>query len=892
MLHQSSAKTSADKTLAIIILAISVVVASITTPLAFAQGVDPPPIEEPADSGGDVGTADTGTGGSGEDGADAPDGEPGEPADNASGETPPEDPNTIETGDATASGEVGNNVNTNITNPAADGESGDNEGSTEGGREETVPRTRQGGDDELEVVNNNDAVVENELEVVAETGENTMESSGNGVIETGDAVAFANVINAVNTNIFNSSGFFLFLNNFFDFESDLDLRNVDWLDPPGGAPQGQGCGLYDCHLVKNLTLQNNNTVALTNSVVVRASTGGNSISGDGSINTGNAYAAANVVNLVNTNIVDSNYLLLSFNNFGDWVGDIVFPAQNFFENIFGGIGNSRACNSSGVTTVTNNNNAEVTNEVTVGANTGENTIEGDASSTSEAGEIETGDAVANVAITNQINTNLFCNTSFSIIFRIHGNWAGNVFSAPEGVYWRETSDGIELFSQPPVVGGDTQDAGRGNNRTRGGTSVDIENNNNANIRNNVEVLALTGKNRIAGGGSINTGNAQAAANIFNIVNTNIVGKNWLVAVINIFGDWDGNIAFGRPNLWVGASASVPQNPASPGDIITYTLTVLNNGDTNATDVTLRDSFDNTLLALSGGSYDEAEDGQVLWNLGTIPPGGSAEVSYQATVDSGIPVGESNITNTSEVSSLEDDEDYEDNSDIVTVLAFKEVPANSGGGSSGSSGGGGGGAYPRSFSDPRLTLTKSNSADDEIAPGDSVDYTIVLENEGYGYALNAKLIDTLVNEDGEVIHEEMWDLGKIFNDEEITITYTTVFNENAAEGLYTNTAQVFADREYESPIAISVVEVAGVAEVIEQADELPDVVITSSESGNGEEVLGEESPEFSVGNLEETTFLASIITLFPGYFTLHSMLALIALVLVLILLRKGDFFEES
>ena len=171
----------------------------------------------------------------------------------------------------------------------------------------------------------------------------------------------------------------------------------------------------------------------------------------------------------------------------------------------------------------------------------------------------------------------------------------------------------------------------------------------------------------------------------------------------------------------------------------------------------------------------------------------------------------------------------------------------------------------------------------------------MENKGYGYAENAKLIDTLVNEDGEVIHEEMWDLGKIFNDEEITITYTTVFSAST-EGTYTNTAPVFAD-DYESMIATSQVQV--VAPAVEETEETqtpteePGVVITAGDAtGDGGEVAGEESPEFSVGDPQEISFIASIGGLFSGYYGLALLLALLTFIMILVFFRQRDLLEED
>ena len=74
------------------------------------------------------------------------------------------------------------------------------------------------------------------------------------------------------------------------------------------------------------------------------------------------------------------------------------------------------------------------------------------------------------------------------------------------------------------------------------------------IENEVLAVSDTGENTIEGNSaSINTGNANAVTNLINILNSNVSDTNWLLGMINIFGNWQGDLAFGRPDLWVGAS---------------------------------------------------------------------------------------------------------------------------------------------------------------------------------------------------------------------------------------------------------------------------------------------------------------------------------------------------
>ena len=830
---------------------------------------------------------------------------PSENTGDTEGENNNSEPETtvIDTGDAAAESDILNTANTNITDTNGTStvdETGDVEEtgdatSTEEGGEELIGGdvgTESVGDDDddadIEVENNNDAVVENNSTTTADTGENTANNNEDTIIDTGDAYATANVVNVVNTNIFNSHGFIVFLNSFMSSDSDLDLRDRGWLEAPGDSGR---CGVYECEsissLYASLYIGNNNTAEITNSVVVRSSTGGNESSGnsgDSIISTGDAYAAANVVNIVNTNIVNSNYLVLTFNNFGDWGGDIVFPAKEAFKNLFGGV-NSTVCGGSSLE-VTNNNEAVVENNIVTTADTGNNEASGNGGDS----VIVTGDAVASTNVVNEINTNILCETSFAVVFRVHGSWAGNIFGAPDNVSWEKTPTGLEIYGDG-LLGDVSEEC------DECGGSIEVNNNNSANIKNDIQVFALTGDNKIEGGGGnaiIETGNAYAATNIVNVANTNIIGRNWILAIINIFGDWDGDVAFGRPDLWIGASAEVANSPARIGNRIVYNFTIMNNGDADATEVRLTSLFDIHQIIPTVGNYDDDGEGMLSWVLGTIPAGGSIEVFFESEVAQSLGDGQTTITNTATIESLETDNNDSDNTDTVTILA-----QNGDLNSSGSSGNSRGPREPH----PKFRISKINAAESDVHPGDLVDYDITLINEGLGSAYNTILTDTLRDPEGNVINEEVWDLGEVFADEEITITYTMEFNPDAEFGVYTNSAQAtalsgFPDKRYglnvKSYIAESAIEIVEAEETTEE--EVFVVTVSSGDyEGSGE---GEIEPEFSIGDtqqeLAETNnpLLAFIGGLFTGNYSFAMFLILLAFTLFIVLLRRRIYSSED
>lgn len=608
----------------------------------------------------------------------------------------------------------------------------------------------------LDISLESEAEVSNEATTTADTGNN--ETAGDdSAIETGDAYAGANVLNVVNTNIINSYGLFYLLNTFFGISGNIDVRDFENASTTSLGSCDTGCSAQ--LTPSSETISASSTASISNSVLVRANTGENSTGGDGTIDTGNAYAGANIINVANTNIIDSNYLLFTFNNFGGWNGDLVLPNADFFTNFFfGGKGNIPAS-----TTLSVDNSANVVNAVSAEANTGEN----------EGGEgvIETGNAVGDTNIFNQINSSLIGGSTLRILVRVHGNWLGSVFNAPEGLQWQQNGDAVEIFGLP---------TGEGAGSPWGGFSnLSMNSTNNASINNDVSVVALTGENQIGGEGNIQTGNAYAGVNIVNVANTNVIGQNWIFAILNIFGDWSGNISFGQPDLWVGTQVITPEkNFFGPGEEVLYRYTIVNRGDANASGVRLTHTFDEGRFIAFGEGYNyiEPQKGITAWDIGDIPAGGAVELTYVAKISPEIPFKDTEIVSTIGVSATETDGNNQDNTDVIAINATNYVP-------------GGEGIHNLVFTpDPKLVVTKVNDVLLPTASTTTVNYKITIKNEG-GIAHHAILVDTLKNEDGDVLNEQQWELGDVYPNEKIEVTYTSVFSKNTPPGVYTNYAQV-------------------------------------------------------------------------------------------------------
>lgn len=744
---------------------------------------------------------------------------------------------TIDTGAASASTSVENSVNKN------DASNVDSACSAEQVAENGGCLNSSG----FTATSTNEALVNNFSTSTASTGANVADGGqGTATIVTGGAFAFANVLNLINTNIFNSQGLLLFLNQLFP--AGLDLRDYDlgyfFEGQAGNSPTvneetGEAqCTLLTCPTSSNINVLSGNTATVTNSVIVRADAGGNTASttdtGDASVTSGDAYAAANVVNLVNTNIVNSSYLLAAFNSFGDLNGDITLPGDDFFRRLFAHEGSAPEMNSSSYS-VYNENQLALTGTTTAGAETGSNT----ASTTGEGnGIISTGDAYSKATTYTNANNNYVGGTSALFMFRVAGEWRGDVKSLPgalhvKRVYDAATRDGITSTSTLVLVTNEEVDednvpvgdqsgaqnpegaAGANckeprpdhpedepvNNCFNSSTFV-ASSTNAAAVENNVDVTANTGHNNAYtedGVAHVITGDAYAVANVINLINTNIVGRNWIFALFNVLGEWNGDITFGRSDLELEARTTAAT--VTPGTDVAYDFIITNNGDRDADDITLKAGFDHNQLSFTDPDGVRTDEGRE-WHIPTVGRGESRTFTYTARVGS-IPQGTS-VPVPISVSALSDGDTSSAQASFTVALLDVVNPPSSGGSRGGGGGGGGGGdsrpktvakpdntpPVPASSNDePRVTVEKTVVRVSTTTPK-VVDYKVVVTNaKDAGPLYGATLADTLFTPDGSIMYHRSWDLQDLASGDQITLTYSVEFAASSTAGTYRNFATV-------------------------------------------------------------------------------------------------------
>ena len=425
------------------------------------------------------------------------------------------------------------------------------------------------------IVNNNLVQMENKLAALSSTGFNFANlNTLDGQVVTGNALATMNLLNKLNSNMTGVGGFSVY--NIYDtFKGNIifqlpSLANGFISATPTVSKNSvtgpNSNNVADAQNSFTVNEANDNDATLVNDLVLEAVSGGNSASfntGGGSIQTGNATALANVINMVNTNLNVSEWLIGVVNVFGTLAGNIVLPqdvsgspVENnstvLAENSNTGFGstNNVTVDKEKTEDTTNINIADIETTLNVSANTGDNT----ANINTGGGSISTGQSDVSVSNTTVANSNTVKEeeTVWMVIVNEMGKWVGYIMGAP----WESNiaSNSLPLTNQTSGVPEQSysvlaQNSGTGplSNNEASYTETDdttITNNNTAGIVNNINASSDTGSNNASyntGAGVIDTGNAKTGINLVNMVNTNVVAKKFVTILVNVLGEFLGNI---------------------------------------------------------------------------------------------------------------------------------------------------------------------------------------------------------------------------------------------------------------------------------------------------------------------------------------------------------------
>lgn len=210
----------------------------------------------------------------------------------------------------------------------------------------------------IEAANANDVVIDNNVEVVTNTGDNIVEATGgnsssgkkkSGDIEdtsvtAGAAKGGANVMDIANTTLINAKWFLGIVNvlgswngQVYSLPDQVAMGEtpfgMTFLASPNNSVEtaenlSKALSGLEAESDSATVTENENVAAVNNNVRLVADTGSNKLRGreveDSEIFTGSAKALANILTFANTNLVNAELYVGLVNVFGTWNGNIVF----------------------------------------------------------------------------------------------------------------------------------------------------------------------------------------------------------------------------------------------------------------------------------------------------------------------------------------------------------------------------------------------------------------------------------------------------------------------------------------------------------------------------------------------------------------------------------------
>lgn len=323
----------------------------------------------------------------------------------------------------------------------------------------------------LTVVNNNSATVTHNINLQANSGNNkAIENIGSTSITTGQASTLLNLFTMANTNLVGNCFFFGVINLFDRFTGDIILPyELEFLAPVRSENFAGQTIVNSGNLLKASTsaqtnnastIENNDSATIKSNINATAITGENSIEDavnfgtDLYLKTGQASTKINIIDIINTSIYGSGFLILRINHFGNWQGNLIGPSgisysgsdyflfavdpalfspteaatetDNTFKNSGDTVTSNRTGESHNSLSVKNNNTAEITNNINLLANSGGNQAGGFNVS------MQTGNASIVANILNFVNTNIIGNNWFFAVINVFDSFLGNiVFPRPD-----------------------------------------------------------------------------------------------------------------------------------------------------------------------------------------------------------------------------------------------------------------------------------------------------------------------------------------------------------------------------------------------------------------------------------------------------------------------------
>ncbi len=266
----------------------------------------------------------------------------------------------------------------------------------------------------------NNSTINNNVNLSATSGNaNVTDNRRGGSATSGDATTEANIINLIESLISDKKAFLGVININGTLNGNI-LLPASVIDQLLKAKNGGTDPNSNVIATNNMAVNNNVNLSAQsgNASVVNNGHGGDATSGD-------ATTKLNIYNMINSQIVGGNVLLVFVNVMGNWYGVLMnAPAGTTSAALGGGI----TKNNQGDTSVPGSqvfatNNETINNNVTLASKTGDATVSGN----HRGGDATTGDASAVADIVNILGSQISLSGWLGIlVINVFGTWNGSL----------------------------------------------------------------------------------------------------------------------------------------------------------------------------------------------------------------------------------------------------------------------------------------------------------------------------------------------------------------------------------------------------------------------------------------------------------------------------------
>lgn len=627
----------------------------------------------------------------------------------------------------------------------------------------------------INITNHADATLTAQAD--ATSGSNQTQDTVSSTIVTSDSYASSSMVNVINTTVVGSTLRFLTLSLSSPTDEPINLRDV-WNEIEQQTKESKPTIILTS---EGMLLRISDTANLDATVLATATSGQNSQTDTDQtaiLQTGNSFASANLVNLVNSQIIGSDYLFVVINIFNALDADIILPSLlRFMEEQ----------NTETKHPPQSEPSTTLMQEATVGpsqveaqSETGENTVENvpDAA-------IQTGTAYSHGTDTIMANSQLFSDWWYMVLVNNFGSWNGTL----DG--WKNGSEQILVPFGSHILSEHSIDPPSESNPAFPSNQSQVAISSEALIRYLVAARAVTGENSIrnASGAALSTGNATALANAFSMVNTTAIGHRFFFPIFNIFGSWNGDLVVAHPDVQVGISSGASE--VSDGATIPMKAFWANQGQEEAR---------GTYIAITlppGTTYVEGSSSQTVSSsgntltvpLGNVAPGANGELTFSVRFGWNETISFSQSlkhivippayaqTKTQEksvsaaISTTDEESDSSNNWATTTVIISREYSD--------------GEISNQSVSDgqPVLSVSANHNVGEFVYPGDTITFFLTLKNTGTETSSESSLTLSLFSPAGTFLFAVPFSLGTIQQGAGMKVTFGLTVPKSAGGGMY-------------------------------------------------------------------------------------------------------------